>query len=508
MKVCLLHPDYDPALGSSLPDKLRYMVEDDLELRRLYNAMADGDSFLRDVAEKVVTLTVNEPDVIVYRQQVLADCLANRELVRKMYAIAVDGDEVRRKIYLSGLVFREPEAILHGSLRMLEPLVGNLKQLRGVCDAYAGRFASAGFRQLFAMIADQLNDDYLHQLDEHLAECDLPRGTLLSARLTLGNKGRDYRLHVAPHRSWWDKLTGNHHGYGFEIDPRDQAGSQALQELAGKAIDDIANTVTQSAEHVREFFRRLRSELGFYLGCVNLHDQLTKAGVPTCFPQPTPPATPVFSCRELRDVGLCLATDKPVMGNDVDADGASLIVVTGANEGGKSTFLRSVGAAQVMMQAGMFVTATALRANVTTGVFTHFKREEDDTMTHGKFDEELARMNTIVDVIGCGSMLLCNESFASTNEREGSQIARGIVDAMLACDIKVVYVTHMYDLAHTMHTRADPAHLFLRAERRPDGVRTFRVTPEPPEPTSYGEDSFRRVFGIPARAPTEAVQTG
>ena len=506
MKVRLLHPDHDPALGSSLPDKLRYLVEDDLELRLLYNTMANGDSFLYEVAQKVVTLTVSEPEVIVYRQQVLADCLANRELVRKMYAIAVDGDEVRRKIFLSGLVFREPGAILHGSLRMLEPLVANLKQLRGVCDVYAGQFASAGFRQLFAMIADQLNDDYLHQLDEHLVECNLPRGTLLSARLTLGNKGRDYVLHVAPHRSWWDKLTrGNHHGYGFEIDPRDQAGSQALQELAGRAIDDIANTVTQSAEHVREFFRRLRSELGFYLGCVSLYDRLTNAGVPTCFPQPTPPGTPVFSCRDLRDVGLCLATDKPVMGNDVDADGASLIVVTGANEGGKSTFLRSVGAAQVMMQAGMFVTATALRANVTTGVFTHFKREEDDTMTHGKFDEELARMSTIVDFIGCGSMLLCNESFASTNEREGSQIARGIVDAMLACGIKVVYVTHMYDLAHNMHTRADPAHLFLRAERRPDGVRTFRVKVAEPEPTSYGEDSFRRVFGIPARPQSRAV---
>jgi hypothetical protein len=495
MKVRLLHPDHDPALGSSLPDTLRYLVEDDLELRRVYDAMANGDQFLREIAEKVVTLSVNDPQVIVYRQQVLSDCLTHRELVRKMYAIAVDGDEVRRKIYLSGLVFREPTAILHGSLRKLEPLVQNLKQLRGICDEHAGQFASPGFRQLFAMITDQLNDDYLRQLDEHLAECNLPRGTLLSARLTLGNKGRDYRLHVAPHRSWWDKLTGNHHGYGFEIDPRDQAGSQALQELAGKAINDIANTVTQSAEHVREFFRRLRCELGFYLGCANLYDRLTNAGVPTCFPEPAAMSTPAFSCRELRDIGLCLATTKPVMGNDVDADGASLIVATGANEGGKSTFLRSVGAAQVMMQAGMFVTATALRANVTAGVFTHFKREEDKTMTHGKFDEELARMSTIVEHIGHRSMLLCNESFASTNEREGSQIARGIIDAMLACGIKVVYVTHMYDLAHSLHTRRDPAHLFLRAERRPDGARTFRITPGTPEPTSHGEDSFHRIFG-------------
>lgn len=497
MKVRLLYPDHDPALGSSLPNKLRYFVEDDLELRRVYDAMADGDPFLREIAEKVVTLSVNAPEIITYRQHVLSDCLAHREVVRNMYAIAVDGDEVRRKIYLAGMVFHEPTAILHSALRKLELLVQNLKQLRGLSDAYAGQFASRGFRQLFAMIADQLDDDCLHELDEHLAECKLPRGTLLSARLTLGNKGGDYMLHVAPRRSWWDKLVGNHQGYGFEIDPRDQAGSQALQELAGKAVNDIGNTVTQSAEHVWEFFRRLRCELGFYLGCTNLHDRLTNLGVPICFPQPAALGAPVFSCRELRDIGLSLATDKPVMGNDVDADGASLVVVTGANEGGKSTFLRSVGAAQVMMQAGMFVTATALCANVTTGVFTHFKREEDKSMTHGKFDEELARMSTIVDYIGSRSMLLCNESFASTNEREGAQIARGIIDAMLACGIKVFYVTHMYDLAHSLHTRHDPAHLFLRAERRPGGRRTFRVIAGMPEPTSHGADSFRRVFGRP-----------
>jgi len=148
----------------------------------------------------------------------------------------------------------------------------------------------------------------------------------------------------------------------------------------------------------------------------------------------------------------------------------------------------------------MFVTSQSLRANVTNGVFTHFKREEDNTMTHGKFDEELARISAIVDFIGPQSVLLCNESFASTNEREGAEIARGIIDAMLECGVKVVYVTHMYDLAHSLYRRDNAEYLFLRAERRPDGVRTFRMKPAQPEPTSYGEDSFRRVFGAPAGA--------
>jgi hypothetical protein len=501
MKVRLLGPERDADLDPRLPPKITAMVEDDLELRTLYKAMANGDQFLYSVAEKVIPLGVTDPAVIEYRQNVLADCMANPAVVQQMYAIAVDAVEVRRKVFLGGMLFRDPQAILHSSVQILTFLVGNLRQLRALSDQRADEFGSDGFGQLMSMIGDELSDDYLHELDEQLVELMLPRGVLLSAQLGLGNKGRRHMLHQPPRRSWWEKLTGDHHGgCGFELDPRDQPGGEALNDLAGKAINDIANTVTQSVDHVKGFFERLRTELGFYLGCVNLHERLAESGVPTCFPTPTPINSARFHCRGLRDVGLCLTTTQPVTGNDIGADGRSLIVVTGANEGGKSTFLRSIGTAQMMMQAGMFVTADSFQANVVHGVFTHFKREEDKSMKHGKLDEELARMSTIADFLGSRTMLLCNESFASTNEREGSQIARGVVDAVTEAQIKVVFVTHLYDLAHSLHARRDAQHLFLRAERRDDGARTFRLIAAAPEPTSYGEDSFRRVFGAPAAA--------
>ena len=182
------------------------------------------------------------------------------------------------------------------------------------------------------------------------------------------------------------------------------------------------------------------------------------------------------------------------MGNDVDADGSSLVMITGANEGGKSTFLRSVGVAHLMMQSGMFVPASFFTTNASTGVSTHFKRAEDATMTSGKLDEELARMSRIADRVGPGALLLCNESFASTNEREGSEIARQVVLAATESGVKGLFVTHLYDLAHSLYRGRGGTQLFLRAERRPDGQRTFRMVVGEPLPTSYGADSYRRVF--------------
>ena len=70
--------------------------------------------------------------------------------------------------------------------------------------------------------------------------------------------------------------------------------------------------------------------------------------------------------------------------------------MTGANTGGKSTFLRAIGLAQLMMRAGMFVGANAFSADLRDGLFTHYKREEDSTMESGKLDEELNRMSEIV----------------------------------------------------------------------------------------------------------------
>jgi DNA mismatch repair ATPase MutS len=67
--------------------------------------------------------------------------------------------------------------------------------------------------------------------------------------------------------------------------------------------------------------------------------------------------------------------------------------LTGANQGGKSTFLHSIGLAQLMMQSGMFVGAERFEAAPCPALFTHYKREEDATMKSGKLDEELAFRN-------------------------------------------------------------------------------------------------------------------
>lgn len=281
---------------------------------------------------------------------------------------------------------------------------------------------------------------------------------------------------------------------------RDEAGAQALSELRDRGLDLVADTLAHAVDDVLGFFTTLRNEVGCYLTCLNLQQRLADLGEPVCLPEPAPPDARAFSARGLYDPVLSLRTGRRAVGNDIDADDTPLVVVTGANSGGKSTFLRSVGIAQLLMQAGMAVPAESLRASPADGVFTHYRREEDAAMDRGKLDEELARMRDITDHVRPGSLVLCNESFASTNEWEGSQIARGVLAALTEAGVRVVIVTHLHDLARDLHEQHPPGVLFLRAERRPDGARTYRLVPREPLPTSFAQDLYQQIFGRPVQA--------
>jgi DNA mismatch repair ATPase MutS len=501
MKVFLMYREEDFGLGEGSPAKAADLTQD-LELNTLFGAMAGGDAFLLEVAKKAVLASLHEPDAILYRQRVLADCLERADVVREMYDIAVEAIAREKKIW-GGMFAKYPAGLLHRSIEVLQILVEQIKKLRHLTDEHGASFRSEGLTRLFGMLAGELDDEYLSIVEDHLRRLKFKRGVLMSAELGKGNKGTHYILRK-PHdtkqtwiewlRSWMEAFR-NHSAYVYEIDDRDENGLRALSELNDQGVGHVAAALAQSTDHILSFFNVLRLELGFYVACLNLRDHLARKGEPICFPEPLPAGNARFFARRLYDVCLSLTMQERVVGNNVDGDDRLLLIVSGANRGGKSTFLRAVGLGQLMMQCGLFVPAESLHANICDGVFTHFKREEDASMTSGKLDEELSRMSSIVDHIAPGSLVLFNESFASTNEREGSEIARQIVWALLDAGIKVFYVTHMFDLAQGFYQAKMDAALFLRAERLADGRRTFRLMEGEPLPTSYGEDLYKRIFG-------------
>lgn len=504
------YPDFDPRRG--LPWNAEALTTD-LSLTTLFTAMADGDDCIFEVVRKVILESVSgDLETIRYRQDILRDCLAQSAVVRELYTVAVEAVAKQRGHYLSSILSRFPDAVLRDAVETMAIFLEFLKKLRKIADLHAHRFVSEGWTAFFAMLKRDLDDEYFAIVQDHLEALKFRHGELLSARLGKANKGTSYVLHHVPARKWslrlwWQELFSEKPPvYRFELHPRDEAGIQALNALRNRGISLAANALGQSADHVRDFFGMLRAELAFYAGCINLQERLARKGEPSCMPVALAADQVRLSFRELYDVGLTLSVEQRVVGNDAEADGKSLLVITGPNTGGKSTFLRSVGLAQLMMQGGMFVPAVSFAGSVCDGLFTHYKREEDVAMESGKFDEELSRMSQIVDHVAPASMILFNESFAATNEREGAEIARQIISALLERGVRMVCVTHLYELAHRFYETKAGNILFLRAGRTADGARTFKLAEGEPLPTSFGEDLYNRIFSADAE-PSEAGET-
>jgi DNA mismatch repair ATPase MutS len=516
MKAFLMHKNSDYNLQEKLPWNEKPLIQD-LELNTLLNEMAKGNKFLFEVAQKtVLTGFSNDVDTILYRQNNLKDCLNNPSIIRYMYDIAVETIEKERKNYW-GILYKYPSNILHRSLDVMEMFMASLKELRTLADKHSGKFYSDGFKRFFSMLQKELDDEYFIRIQNHLKDLEFRKGILVSTSLGKGNKGSNYilRKFQQAEQSWFMRLIddyvhrkqqeGKLHWlinffseepgvYTFYVSSRDDGGIRALNQLKDEGINSVANSLAQSCDHILGFFRNLQIELGFYVGSLNLYDQLRSLGEPVSFPNPLNKGQHVLSFEGLYDACLALTMKTKIVDNDLIADNKNLVIITGANQGGKSTFLRSIGLSQLMMQCGMFVPADRFASNICDSMVTHFNREEDTTMTSGKLDEELSRMDIIINSLTPDTMLLFNESFAATNEREGSEIARQIVSALLEKHLKVVFVTHLYEFAHGFYEMNKDNFLFLLAGRQTDTTRTFKLSEGEPLQTSYGEDLYNNIF--------------
>ncbi len=509
MKAFLMYRDRDFDLAAPPPQNSEALNQD-LELDVLFDAMALGDKFVREVASRAVLQLLRDEDQIKYRQDILRDVLANPLLIRQLYALTIEAHERERKGH-AWMYTKSPSSILSRSVEILQMFVGLLKQLRGVGTYNVQRFSSEGFRRFFAMLDKELSDDYFAKLQDHIGRLKFRDGVLISAGLGPGNKGADYTLRKPNEqpRSWIDRLfTPRPPAYTWRLPPRDEAGANALAELRDRGLNLVANALAQSDDHILSFFTMLRTELAFYVGCLNLQVQLAKKGQPISFPTAAAVGERRLAFRGLYDVTLAFKAAHRVIGNDADADGKDFVIITGANTGGKTTFLRSVGLAQLMMQCGMFVAAESFGANMCTQIFTHYVREEDTTMKSGKLDEELSRFSGLLDRIGSDAIVLFNESFSATNEREGSEIARQITSALLERRVKIFFVTHLYDFAHGVYDKNEGTSIFLRAERQADGGRTFKLIEAEPLQTGFGKDLYDEIFGPEATASGETPGVG
>ena len=528
MKVTLLYPDREWGKDKSYLDKEE--ITKDLNLHILFRAAAslydeeaeagktvqvaqERNDEIMDMMKRVMLTPLTTPEEVRYRQQMVKEAISNYDRMDEFYRkVKAAVDDImkysmarKKQGYGSGTDLGRRNV---ANIEYLERIVFHLNQVKTALQNWSRHFVTSEMQGFMDAFFEEYSSEFMLCLEKVVRDlrsstldgiidvsASLGPGLFMSS-MTLTDIWESNKIRLNFLKNAADKL-GKFCKQLFTVEELVFEGEnqnlwQDISDIKNAVLGGVMRPFQSFLEEQEVFFQKLHSQAAFLMGAANLYRRIKRMNVDICFPE-------IVDRKDIRfdglvELSLAINSLRCPVDNSLCADDKHLVVVTGANQGGKSTYLRSIGIAQVMLQCGMYVPAKSFASGLYGKVFTHFTRREDSAMNSGRLDEELGRMERIVDNLSKDSILFLNESFATTTEKEGSIIAEDITKALYERGIRVMMVTHLMAFAQSCYAERPEHAIFLSAERKEDGSRTFRMVEQEPELTSYGLDLYEEVL--------------
>jgi DNA mismatch repair ATPase MutS len=272
---------------------------------------------------------------------------------------------------------------------------------------------------------------------------------------------------------------------GFSLNHVEQAILEFVSRLFPAEFSRLDEFASRHGEFLDKTIARFDREIGFYVAYLDFIDPLKRTGLPFCYPEVSvsSKATLVKNSFDLALAAKLVQEKGAIVCNDFHLSGHErLLVVTGPNQGGKTTFARMFGQLHFLAGLGCPVPGKAARLFLPDCIFTHFEREEDITNLRGKLEDELARLHVSCETMTPDSVIVLNEVFNSTSLDDQIFLSTRVLERILTTDAIGVCVTFIDALSTlsgktvSMVSTVDPEDLARR---------TFEVIRKPADGLAY-----------------------
>lgn len=538
-RFSLLWPPSSLKGSASAYSQLSQTAWRDLALDNIVLALTPDQDHQRVIA-KILAILSQDPSVIQYRQDVIDDLLHNQQLVNQLEVLLPTIDALGRYSYQ---VEKGMNTLHEITWRMgeLQSIVDCIEGLGTVFQEVKPTLVSEGLLSFLQEITrvreDQTYQDLVQQLPELLSQLRTCASVTIGVNLDtylrpveatlLSVNNEKFTSQSILNRLFGKK--GDKEGIaplhtvpkdvniGWTVEPMMVPLFQDLAKVIDKTTQPIVKQLSHYAGMKSQMFVSLRQDLIFYLGALRFIKRMEQHGLPLCRPTLAPRDERIDEVDEAYNVNLALHLSDIsaeqnltalIIQNDICiGPEGRIMILTGPNQGGKTTYMQGVGIVQVLAQVGLYVPGRLVKISPVDNIYTHFPIEEKPEEDTGRFGEEAKRLAEIFKQVTRYSLVLLNETLSNTSAGESLYLAQDIIRILRRIGARAIYSTHLHELANQIDelnktTQGDSKIISVVSspieEDQPiteEFHRSYKVEVRPPLGRSYAREIAAR-YGI------------
>ena len=485
-------------------------------------------------AMRVFTQLSTDPETLNYRLDILEDFLNVPSLEAVLYE-NVHRLYINEHINVQKLGLADSFFALNQRLESLKTFIECITKCHEFCDKNKDKFHSTALHGLTEYFASVYNSEYFDEVKRETDEClrllakgvksvtvginfdDMLRpveAMLLSVSTdAIKKKGRFDWLFARTGDT--GRAIGKTHSLYNENGGQNDLEAPLFRELKEINAEYIGHLDTA----IRAYFKKstediltFESQMSFYIGAKKIVEAVRARGLEMCRPKYLPMEERKMNAKGIFDLSFYIQMvgsdpmaslkDKIITNDCRFDDDGRFFVLTGANNGGKTTYTRAIGIIQVFAQAGIYVPCTECEISPVDYIYTHFPKEEEVGLNTSRFTQECKQFKETVDTATRHSLLLLNESIQSTTPTECVYIATELTKIFRCVGVRGIYATHLLELAKSLGKLNEEVEgdtklvsIVTTVDTTADNRRLYRIERAEPQEFGYARTIYEK-FGV------------